>query len=221
MESFVYILVNVVSPIAQMIIAGAAIFALRQISISKQSIQIQSRRESIKYATELIKNYVSNLIPLHNQIDKIYSGKGWQSLEVNLEDFIAEEVKLMFPDVVRHCENSINLEFSDDKILEPTINMQNDLEAFSVPFVNGVADEEVAFNAIGETFCYTVSKYYFAYCAVRPKPRKSITNGFENTIILYNLWAPRMKKNELQNIAKATEEELASIKEKKIKAIGT
>lgn len=196
MDISAYLLVNFISPIAQVIIGIAALIALRQISISKENITTQSRRESIKYATDLVKVYLSEIIPISDQFYHIQLKFGLPTFmdDIKLKFFTFEELKKSPKPLISHFLQTYKLMKNDGEFLTKSTELANTLEAFATPFISGVADEAIAFTAIGRTFCDSIKYGYFTYCIVRQK--KLGTNYYENTIALYNLWAPRAETME-------------------------
>ena len=80
----------------------------------------------------------------------------------------------------------------------------NNTELFSTYFITKVADEDVAFQTIGNSFCKMIEELSFTYCILR---RVDKNLNFNNTIKLYNLWNNRI---EIINIGKEKEKLLKS-----------
>ncbi len=221
MEFWIYILPNIISPIAQVVIGIAALFALRQISISKKSISVQSRRESIKFATDLVKTYLSDIIALYNKTDEIKEKLKFLDFEgeINLQHFIIAEVNQSSEILKKHYHDALLMLDKEKSFAVAELDVANAIEAFSTPFIAGVADEKIAFDTIGKTFCDNIKNNYFLYCLARRRPDLE-RHYYQNTIALYNVWAPRIKKRQLEALKEEVGIEIGSINSKDIKIIG-
>ncbi len=211
--------------LTQIIIAGCALFALKQINLSKKSFQLNSKRESVRYASELIDYYLNKIIPLSPQgtkeidlaIAATYRG------EFNLKSFTIEEIEQAHPELKKHFKETFEREQKRVKAnleqMFPNLKERNSIESFAAPFIAGVADEQIAFTAVGRTFCHTVKDYYSDYCIVRTETDKGF-NPYENTIQLYNIWSERIKKHGLKNKEEIIALELKNLRGTPIPIIG-
>ena len=103
----------------------------------------------------------------------------------------------------------------NENLTEPTLAVYNALEAFSVNFTSRVAAESVAFATVGRTFCNSVE-------LLLPELVPLSQSGyFKNTVRLFALWYPRLKKNELEQKKLALQRQCDEIKDVRIKAMGT
>jgi len=96
--------------------------------------------------------------------------------------------------------------------------MLNELLVISAAFTTGVADEEVGFAILGRSFCATIAFEYDLLAFIR---RDEAVHGHYETIVqLYQLWAPRLSKAELEKEKQAIETKIAGMKSNIIKPIG-
>jgi hypothetical protein len=89
----------------------------------------------------------------------------------------------------------------------------NATDAFSVFFNSGLADEQVAFSAVGATYCHTVREY-LAELMITP-------GHFDNVLKLFFLWNDRIQSQRLETQRQQIEKNLADVQNKFIKPIGT
>ncbi|MBO1390511.1 hypothetical protein BVJ66_18875 [Vibrio cholerae] len=132
-----------------LVIAVCAVYATKQISLMKQSITTQSKRESLSLASEKCTAYLNESVPLVNDLYKQLSSNqieffnGWQ--------VSVERGKLS---VVNGSSRSYtelkNIRF------HPYLNS---VESVAVFFNSGVADDHVGYNALSYTLLDTLSEF--------------------------------------------------------------
>ena len=199
--------------ISGFILALMAIVGIYHLVLTKRAIKINSARHAADLAAAQVELYCSKTIPLQdiyykskmdNNIKKIEYEVGEFSLDHIYSTFGKEKVKIIL-------QERINI------MLDHFLPVINSMEAFAIYFTKGVADEEIAFSASGETFCHSVKSLYIEISFCRGKDSKA----FENTVLLYKLWSERIKKEKLTKSKEVLENKLKQISEKKINPIGT
>ncbi len=203
--------IEIASIIIQALIGIAAFVVFLQISDSRRVFKIISKRESVKYSSELIKDFIEKIIPILNISDEDLNDIGYIHYvgNLNIKYFSAKEI-FTNRSMVKHLSYTskiIDVAEGKSKVFKSLLDSLNKLEAFSIPFIESVADESVAFDAIGSTFCSNVENTWFMYVFVRPNHISKYTH-FSNTIALYNLWSSRLKKIKLEETILQTEFEL-------------
>jgi hypothetical protein len=190
------------------VVAAAAIVALYQLILTKRTSQLTAKRDAYALSGQQCQYYLTQIIPLLDALDRKMNEVGINSLgsaEINVSG--------------RSVSFSLKPKKLDDKIRAevspPLLAVYNALEAFSIPFTNGVAEESIAFSAIGQTFCHSVKKF------VPELVPLSQFGYFQNTVNLFTLWYPRLKKRELEQRKLLLEKKCEEITDVTIKAIGT
>lgn len=217
---------ELIGVIAQGVVALSALLVVWQVVVTKQHFVLNSRRESVKYASQLVKSYLEEIIPKQNENADILDSKNFTYWDkpVDLTEFTRSEMEgVENKELRKHCKYAANFLHTNRKdALFSTVDVANLMESFAVPFVAEVADEKVAFEAIGVTFCKAVNRRYFLYCMVREKEKTSFTY-YENTIKLYRLWSARLHHSELENSFLKVQSELeeSAKNSNSIKPIGT
>lgn len=89
------------------------------------------------------------------------------------------------------------------------------MECFASFFTSKVADEEIAFRAIGKTYC-DATKDLLPNLIIHSKK-----GYFTNIIELFFLWNNRLKKQDLQKKQISLEKELLNIDNETIYPLGT
>ena len=192
------------------IIAIAAIYGLRQLKISKEVAMISAKRESYKLAAEQCKYYAETLIPILRMVkDKFEKEK---ILFVTESELIIDskgfscKIKSVSKEQIQRL-NSIAVEVTD---------CQNKLEALSLFFISGLADETIGYRSIGEDLCESAKPFIVATFLEHRGPDKSSPIN-----ALYILWCSRGKKQKLAEKKADIDAQLRSIENKTIRAIGT
>ncbi len=193
--------------ISTFIIAIAAIIALKQIRIGKETLTIQSKRDALKLTAAQCDYYFNSIIPLIDKFDnerKRINDKFFKGWEATIEN---NNISL---------KNNGNMEkkiFSKD-LLDPIGNLCNSLESFSVYFTSSVGDELVAYNSIGKEFIETVTEIMWWLLICREE------GYYKNIISLYIIWKSRYDANELLKDKNTIEEKLSKINKSSIKTLG-
>jgi len=198
-----------------------------QISQSRDSFRANSRRESVKYASELVREYLKDIIPIQNTVDECLSELQFTYFtgELNLKSFTLSEINKIGGALREHflyANQTIRPSKNKDGAFVKMIEEANMIEFFATPFIERVADEKVAFNSIGITFCKSIKDNYSHYVLAR-SGNENENNYFPNTIALYNIWSNRIKELKLKTIVKTTTNTLKEISKENniIKLIGT
>lgn len=129
--------------ISGLVIAVAAIYALKQIPLLKKTLRIQSKRDALKITSEQCNIYMSEIIPMQNiflkaiKENKVTYFEGW---DVKLENNELKVSRKTPPNMERF-----------PSIIE-TLDVFNKMESFSSFFTSNVADEVIAYHTVGTTF---------------------------------------------------------------------
>nr|WP_321295726.1 hypothetical protein [uncultured Sphaerochaeta sp.] len=184
-----------------------AIIGLRQLKISRESLRINATRESLMCANSQIQYYLNEVIKLQNILDAEI--KKW-----SIELYDNAEVIIV--------GNSITVKLNSDnnelekivKICGPMLDVLNAMESFSSFFTSKVADESIAYKAVGNTYCHYVKRIMPSLIALE-------TSGFANIFELFRIWYSRIQKQELQEHKQGIEDKLARIDNVTICPLGT
>jgi len=208
-------LINLARPYMELIyfVSGvmlvvAAIIALKQLSIAKKTLKIQSKRDALKLTATECSRYFEKIIPLQNELDRkieeneIKFFKGW---EVKLDGNKLELRKKTKGDIE---------DFEKMKKITSLTEVCNSLEGFATYFNSGVADEYVAFNTVGTTFVNYVDNIIPWVIHCRDE------GYYKNLVSLYVTWKNRSEASLLRQKKEKLEERLSKIGDKKTFTIG-
>jgi hypothetical protein len=179
----------------------------KQVNETKETRQINAKRESFEIAAEKCEYFMSTIIPLINNLDRAVSEKEITFFEKSTVEMTNDGIR-----VKPHSENTDEI----NKVFElPNLELFNPLESFALFFVSGVAEEKVGYLAVGHTYCRTVKRY--APLLVRLSENKH----FNNTLALFSMWNQRIEKEELEKEKAKIDKKLSETKDISINAIGT
>lgn len=194
------------------ILAILGVTGVIQLFFAKKALITNSKREAANLAGNQVEIYSNKIIPY---LTDLYAHKK----ENNIEDVVIEigEFNQEYLIQILGRDKCIQLSKKRRILAVPFLRVMNSLEAFSTYFIKRVADEEIAYSAVGKSFCHVVERMYFdiSSCCRKDDPR------FSNTIALYNIWKERIKKEKLTREKISIIEKLNDIKDDRINPIGT
>jgi len=184
------------------------VIGLRQLKISKDISRISAKRESYRLAAEQCGYYFTHTIPLQNELDKSIRDKKVTFFNESKVQINGGKIKIQYPKNT-DLEQLIN-------ITPEILKVYNNMEAFSLFFISGVADDVIGFSSVGATFCYEVRK-------LLPDLMLSASKGehFKNIMKLFLLWDARLQAEGIMRDKKALEAKLQAIDTKEIRPVGT
>lgn len=194
-----------------------AVFGLRQIKIAKDSLRINSKRQSAILAFELIEKSFKGLSVkyeiLTNKMTELnIDYKKIEKLNLHNLDKISESNE-NYEEYLKVIQNYSSLSFYLWEIVDT-------LETFSTPFMEKIADEEIAYNSEFLKF-YQFCNLASAEIIQTRESRPNETKIYENVIKLYAIWKSRNEKLLINNQVSSLLSRSRQIIEKRINPIGT
>ncbi len=185
--------------------------ALWQIRIAKNALVTSSKREAVTLAADKCKEAAEELIPLHTQLTTKQIICFWEltdnkSCDINLVKHI--EAMNWFEAMRKNIDSFSSL-----------VNFANKIESFAMYFANGAADEQIAYPAMGETFCNWVK--CIAPVIVGMKKLNNCTSYYSNTISLYKIWSPRRANDKICEEITKSNAKKQELTDNSIKPLGT
>lgn len=194
-----------------------AIFGLKQIKIAKDSLRINSKRQSAILAFDLSQKYMETIQTDYENLTDQMSELGIDYTK--LEELNLPNLKLIdkknknyseFEKAKKYCED---LEFAYSQIL-------NKLEAYSVPFNNKIADEEIAYNLDVLQYISLCNLCAAGIVSYREKDGEG-TLIYKDIIELYDIWKNRNEEQIIESQVSSLIIKKNLLKIKKIKPLGT
>ena len=179
--------------ISGVVVAGAALYALKQIPLLKKTLKIQSKRDALRITAEQCNYYFETIVPLQNvfiSAVKKYNVKYYEGWSVTVDKESISVSRNDPPDMTGFKD--ITEEYS----------VLNNMESFATFFTSGVGDEKVAYDTVGITFLDFCTK-------LMPWIIKCRESGYyKNLTELFMRWENRRVSGELMAKKKTLEEKL-------------
>ena len=194
-------------------VAVFAFIGLFQLFLTKRTIQVSSERDAAKQSAIQIELFFNKIIPLINEFTIKNKGKNYPTPMPLDWQFNHENVKKSFSkkDIALYAKDFL-------AIADEWIKIANSLEAMSIYFLKGIANEELGFSSIGWQYVNQIEEYYFYYSVLRSN---AVSKEYLNSMELYDLWRNRIRKTEFTFKKMDLEKRISEIAEQKIKPIGT
>lgn len=202
-------ILELISLLSVPVIAVVAIIALKQLAIAKATTRLAAKRDSLRLAASESARYIESVIPAVNRLDQAIDDGGitfFSDAEVTVGEGVIQ-VALSGDETTSSVLSVVALEVTE------AFNL---LESFSVFFVSGVADEGVAFNAIGSTFCNTVHGFLPLLVMFNEQGKH-----YQNVLDLFYIWHGRQQRRKLLQEQMELDNKLAAVKVGRIKPLGT
>jgi hypothetical protein len=193
--------------IANIALVIIATYGLKQITLLKLDMRLRNERAAKERAIEASQTYLNTYTAL--------SGKAFR-------DFEARKLK-PWPNTVGDFSRQSILASKDREIaikrfeLTSWLAAINVLESVAATYVSGVADEATGFSIIGRTFCATVEDNYDLISMGRAHAQNSY---FESIVRLYRTWAPRLEREDIDQVKRRLDERSANLPNTRIPTIG-
>jgi len=195
---------------AGVVIAIAAVWGLQQLRLTRSIATTNARREGIKFAAERCQYFAEYAVPAGHTMVEGYKQAGLTFLSVPWN------WSLQNGEIVNHNFDTKLLNAEAQKIIYPLVNYLNIFEAFAIPFVARVADDDLGYQETAMSFCQTVKSLMPAFFHQRLTGVR-----FESTIRLYDTWSKRLVASRVAPAMKPMEELLKSVEKERIKTLGT
>jgi hypothetical protein len=200
--------------IAGIIIAGAAIKGLDSLKMSREIAKTNAKREALKFATERCQYFADKVVLAHEVLSKAY-----QQAKCT---FIAMSplCSVKNGEIITNAGfNSAVYNAESLRLVGEIPRYLNTLEAFAIPFVALVADDDLGYQETGIPFCTLVKEALVMLFHTRGTIYSA---PYQSTIQLYERWdARRIAEERIQKLKKAEQDAKQTPKPGKVDALGT
>ena len=192
-----------ISAFCSVVLAGCACWALKQIYVSKEQIKMQreeflikSKREALTIASDQIRYFSNEVIPLMDKVDKIIENEDINFLKQNKVVFEKGELSFDMPEPKKEDIEKLK------KNLKELLELTNKMDDFSIYFTSNLADIDFAFSVMGDLFCSEMEKL-LPFCFLFDDQRNA------PSIQLYIKWKQRIEIDNLKQQQMTIEKRLA------------
>jgi len=215
-------LLEIVYFISGPILVFIAYLALEQIKVAKSQIEEQrdtsmmnAKRDSLKLTSEQVSNYGTIIIPLQNVLDQAIKKNDIKYFSESSVDISEGDVK------VTHCQRDGEFE-KMTTIMSEFTEVMNAMEGFAVYFTSGVADENVAYLSLSNSYCNQIRKLLPLLTTFGAVEGAAVENRrFIACIRLFSIWNSRLEAEKLEEKKLELDKKIKSHKTYTIPTVGT
>lgn len=205
----------------------AACYASRQVRIASEQLRLasdqlkttreiadaNSRRESVKLAADLCKYYAHDVVPKQDMVVNKYKAGQCTFLDAIQQVPPAFVIKDGDFSQVNYDLKRATPEWA--KVATEIITYLNMCESFAIPFVAGVADDDIGFQETAVAFVTTINAYMPAIYYLR------MTQGvrYASVLKLWGIWHGRLAAQALLPALKGLQDLVDAVEKNKIKPI--
>lgn len=189
--------------------------ASEALTSAKDDLQIRVKREAVILAAEQVEKFGKSILPNAAETTDKLEGEGIQIKEWKLENNLFNEVTIKDFESANEWLRTLN-----STHVSALIQILNELESFAMYFTGGAADERIAYPSIAPVFCSNVREIAPLLVSLRQKKINIVSGPYQNLITLYDKWASRLRKDELDSQAAKLKAESSGIHITEIPIIG-
>lgn len=183
---------------------------LEQLKISKEIARINAKREAFKLAAQECRYFAEHVVPLNERIFN-------EIVTLNLSSFLNPQFTIKNGEIITHNFSMPVLASDLTKCRHSLVEFLNSLEAFSIFFAARIAEESVAYQETGETFCIMARQFMPGIFFLRT----TRSGRFESTVMLYERWSSKQRSEQLIETKKNIDKNLEGLRQEPLKPIGT
>lgn len=199
---------ELIAPASTIGILFAAIYGLRQISLTKRIATTQARRDAFKLATEQCNHFGNIILPKSQEFQKIQN----QLVQLEKSTVIESGKKLQFS--TKNFQGFIS-ELNNKEYGPVIYELMNLIEGFAMYFTCKIADESVGFSPCGQSYCSIVRRVIPYMMVLNEKD-----GTYKNSISLYIHWRQKLDKENISKEEAALEKKKKKISVEDIRPLG-
>jgi len=190
-----------------LVIVGGLVFY--QIKVAKDDLQTRCARESCSRSMDLSEKYAKEIIPKIDKFNANVASKKYRFISYDVPQFYEDKIS---ENDRKYYNDDIKFYLSNPDVYSECVNIMNLFEALSMNFIKGVADENVVFTALSQTYCSFVKKHTSLLCKLRNRKY----NIYTNLVYLHTLWYNCIEEAGLKLQSKNVEEQLSTNSKERI-----
>jgi hypothetical protein len=209
------------------LVSGIALAALgfavfRQLKLSQESLeaakndlQIRVKREAVILAAEQVEKFGKEVLPKAAEIIDAVRREGIKIEEWKLENNLLDETTIKDFEAANRWLRTLQ-----QPRTSRLIQILNNFESFSMYFAEGAADERIAYPSVASVYCSYVRELAPLLISLRLQKANIVSGPYQNIVTLYDKWASRLRKAELEAQAAKLKAESSGIHITEIPLIG-
>jgi hypothetical protein len=192
--------------VSTIVLTGVAFYGLKQLRLTKQIATNNAKRESVKFATERCQYFAETIALARTKAMASYHQQKFTCLR-------DQRFRIERGELVDHNFDKQRIALCEREVLSASsafVELLNYMEAFAIPFVAGVADDELGFQETASAFCQFLAEVMIVIAAFRSQgPR------FESCVKLYESWAARLEAEKMKPLVQSMNERIKAAEKAK------
>jgi|SRR5580692_724068 hypothetical protein len=179
-------------------IAVAAFIGLGQLSLTREIAKTNAKREALKFAAERCQYFAEHTVPEHSKMALAYGRLRLNFLTSN------PRWQIVNGEIVNHNFDAAAQAVQDAEVprfMTELVSSMNCIEAFAIPFVAKVADDDIGYQETALGFCEQVKQLMPAIFYMR---RKNMAR-YESAVRLFDRWNRRLVASAMAPFMKSLE----------------
>jgi hypothetical protein len=184
----------------------------REIADSNSQIsKTNAKREAIKFAAERCQYFAEHTVPDFTKMGTTYVRLRLTFLSTNPQWTIVNG------EILNHNFDTNAQDAQVPQFMVELVNCLNSIEAFAIPFVAAVADDDLGYQETALGFCQEVKQLIPAIFYMR---RKGMAR-FQSTVQLFDRWNKRLVASAMAPLLKPIEAIIREANEGRVRPMGT
>lgn len=171
--------------------------ASEALTTAKDDLQIRIKREAVILAAAQVEKFGKEVMPKAKEVTDRIKGEGIEISEWKLENNLFDETSIKDFEAANTWLRSLHKPGN----VPALIQILNEFESFAMYFAGGAADERITYPSIAPVFCSYVRDLAPLLISLRQKKTNIVSGPYQNIVFLYDKWASRLRKDELDSQA--------------------
>jgi hypothetical protein len=170
---------------------------LEQIRLTKEIARVDAQREALRFAVERCQYFAEVVVPGGQKFLEAYLAANCTFFQT-VPKFRVTEGEIIPEGPVNHTLYDTEA----TRLVMAVPIFLNAFEAFAIPFVARVADDDLGYQETGTSFCAAVKDWLILFYKMRGT---HYSGPYQSTITLYERWTTRRKSDDAAQALKNAE----------------
>jgi hypothetical protein len=193
---------------------GQLNIGLEQLKATREIAKKNALRDALEFATERCQYFADKVAPAQEAFVQAYQAARCTFMAMSLKCSVKNSEIITSPGF-----NTAAFDAESNRLRVEIPRFLNTLEAFAIPFVARVADDDLGYQETGISFCAMVTDTLVLLFHQR---QRAYSGRYESTVKLYEHWNDRRTAEDLgQKLRKAEQAAKLIAKPDKVDPLGT
>jgi hypothetical protein len=213
-------ILEIIYYISGIVLCTGVVIGIKQIKVAKDEFkllnkdyEVRNKRASIEKSIEYLNMFATEFIPDAGSLNR-------ELKKLNVKQYNGPKNK----DFIFCDSCNLGVKYVKDNLIAShkngAVSILNKFEFFSAALISGLADEELAFKPLAKLFCdFLEGILYIPLCYARKDDK--LASSYSYTVKLYQIWKPRLEKEQLEKSMSKLDEQISKITDERIQSIGS